>query len=501
MVSAKLLQIFATGPQDKILYGNPKITYFKTVYKQHTNFGSNYIVKDLSNYADFGKTLRIKVPREGDLLGATYMRFQLSLFTTSGGTIPLYTSFCNGIGSVIIEEIGLYVGGKKIESFPGEWIMLDNELFNDNNRKKEFYKMIQYHQQEYNVGSINEYEHQTPSSSPPPPPKYTITTPDRLADNSGKIDILVPIPFFYTKESGHYLPVCAMNEENIEILVKIRNKEDCLVRRINTLDNSSATINQSGFLTDDSGSGQSGVLYGDVINESVTPKIDTMQLIYNFYYLDDREKKFFVNTEHRYIVPLAKQLISSSHGWQAASQNIKTGLDIKDPVKFIVWTLQRESIKNKLKDYFNFTYSPTLGTITLLNNLPYETLSDCSNYMVSNYNFNINGHPLLDKMPSNVLKSAEIFNKFKTNSSLLFYTYSFALNPTDIYPSGTLNFSRIKNTDIIFNIEDRSSEADGNDIIDSVFPDYQDDRFILTPFTVSYNILAIKDGLTGLEFI
>ena len=61
MVSAKLLQIFATGPQDKILYGNPKITYFKTVYKQHTNFGSNYIVKDLSNYADFGKTLRILI--------------------------------------------------------------------------------------------------------------------------------------------------------------------------------------------------------------------------------------------------------------------------------------------------------------------------------------------------------------------------------------------------------------------------------------------------------
>merc|ERR1711916_47993 len=111
MVSAKLLQIFATGPQDKILYGNPKITYFKTVYKQHTNFGSNYIVKDVSNYADFGKTLRIKIPREGDLLGPTYIRFQLSLTNdndpSNSGIIPLYTSFCNGIGTVLIEEIGL----------------------------------------------------------------------------------------------------------------------------------------------------------------------------------------------------------------------------------------------------------------------------------------------------------------------------------------------------------------------------------------------------------
>ena len=121
--------------------------------------------------------------------------------------------------------------------------------------------------------------------------------------------------------------------------------------------------------------------------------------------------------------------------------------------------------------------------------------------MVTNYNFNINGHPLLDKMPSNILKSAEIYNKFKTNSHLLFYTYSFALNPKDIYPSGTLNFSRIKNTDIIFNLQDKTDDIDENDIADTHFPNYKDDKYILAPYTVSYNILAIKDGLTGLEFI
>ena len=492
MVSAKLLQIFATGPQDKILYGNPKITYFKTVYKQHTNFGSNYIVKDLSNYADFGKTLRIKVPREGDLLGATYIRFQLSLFDKSGTEEPLYTSFCNGIGSVIIEEIGIYVGGKKIESFPGEWIMLDNELYNDNNRKKEFYKMIQYHENEFNVGRINEFQLISSTGAT----TNTVTTPDRLSDNSGKLDVLVPIPFFYTKESGHYLPVCAMNEENIEIMIKIRDSNSCLSRRINTISTG------SDYLLDSSSSGQVNVNSGDIINEVVTTKIDTMQIIYNYYYLDDREKKFFINTNHRYIVPLTKQLISSNHDWQAESQNIKTTLDIKNPVKFIVWTLQRNSIRENLNDYFNFTYSPTVGTFEpSVINLPFETISDCNKYMVSNYNFNINGHPLLDKMPSNILKSAEIYNKFKTNSHLLFYTYSFALNPRDIYPSGTLNFSRIKNTDIVFNLEDKSSDIDDNDIDDTQFPDYQNETFTLTPYTVSYNILSIKDGLTGLEFI
>ena len=94
--------------------------------------------------------------------------------------------------------------------------------------------------------------------------------------------------------------------------------------------------------------------------------------------------------------------------------------------------------------------------------------------------------------------------KYSINLKLILVYYfilTVLLSIRDIYPSGTLNFSRIKNTDIIFNIEDRSSEADDNDTLDTVFPDYQDDRFILTPFTVSYNILSIKDGLTGLEFI
>ena len=81
MVSAKLLQIFAVGPtQDKKLYGNPQITFFKTVYQRHTNFGSNSICKDINNTnAGFGNIVRFKVQREGDLLAGIYIRAELSI--------------------------------------------------------------------------------------------------------------------------------------------------------------------------------------------------------------------------------------------------------------------------------------------------------------------------------------------------------------------------------------------------------------------------------------
>ena len=480
MVSAKLLQIFATGPQDKILYGNPKITYFKTVYKQHTNFGSNYIVKDLSSYAAFGKTLRFKVPREGDLLGATYIRFGLSLKNTSG-TNPYYSSFCNGIGSILIQEIGIYVGGKRLESFPGEWIMLDNEIYNDNSRKKEFYKMIGYKDFEFNIGTHS-----------PPYDIASSTTVNAVrnqeGDNLGDIDILVPIPFFYTKDTGFYLPVCAMNEENIEIVLKLRNSADCIVKNINS-------ASAPAVFTIDGGTTTSTINSGKIIDEQVDAQITSMEIIYNYYYLDDREKQYFMNNDHRYIIPIAKQGIKNNFNYVSNSQSMKTTLDIKHPVKFIAWTLQRESI-SKMNDYFNYTFSPTVGDDT--DNIFYDTIPDPDKNMVNTFNFDIDGHPLLDKLPSKILNSAELYSKFKNNSNLLFYLYSFSLHPRDIYPSGTLNFSRIKDTDIKFTLSDKTTPAD-NTLVD--IPNYTSDKFIMTPYTVYYNILSIKDGLSGLEFI
>ena len=34
MVSSSLLQLHAKGPIDKVMYGNPQVTYFKNVYKR-----------------------------------------------------------------------------------------------------------------------------------------------------------------------------------------------------------------------------------------------------------------------------------------------------------------------------------------------------------------------------------------------------------------------------------------------------------------------------------
>ena len=284
MVSAKLLQIFAVGPQDKKLYGNPQITFFKTVYQRHTNFGSNYICKDINNTnAGFGNIVRFKVQREGDLLAGIYIRAKLSItrvnqFSDNFNPIfapimrddPQYTSFVNGIGAIFIEKISLTAGGKVLEEFEGEWIFLDNELYNQKNNKDAFYKSIYYNPDTFLIGN------RSPSGFL------------RKGSNINDIDILIPVPFFFTKDTGLYLPVCAMNDETIEIELKIRSKEKLIIQRFrnNTSEPFLDSVN-SIIITNTPNAGEK-------YDEDVNLNIDRCQKLYTNFITYLMQKKNFL---------------------------------------------------------------------------------------------------------------------------------------------------------------------------------------------------------------
>ena len=104
MTLGNLIQISAQGPEDKFLYGNPQITYFKEVYKRSTNFAVNYTkVPFIGNdQADFGNTIRLNIPMKADLLAGIYMKIKLKdlerkeNYTYSDGTVnkvPNFTSY------------------------------------------------------------------------------------------------------------------------------------------------------------------------------------------------------------------------------------------------------------------------------------------------------------------------------------------------------------------------------------------------------------------------
>ncbi len=559
MVSAVLLQIMTEGPIEKILYGNPQMTFFKSVYIRPTNFASKYSVKSPPSKVDWGQTIDIKVPREADLLGGVSIRIKLSdllrkymyffptafIYTwrsikdqleferemqefqdlgyfdkpnsdspigaipyrdtiniSSTESIPSYTyipqhsSFVNGIGTAMIEHISIYAGSKLLERMTGEYIFLDNELTNEGNAKDMFYNSINFKK------------------------NFTIAT-----DNLDNLDLIVPIPFFFTKEPGSYLPIMAMNNEDIVIRIKLRELEECIVHQYNIYekygDNNlgNQSVGKSGSVlfqivpnpgqvneqseqrypyiqpaanttdTDtDPGYNQQPLFPVDTntpIKEDLKSEIEIFEIIYKFYHINREEQIYLLKNKHNYIIPTVKQ-INSVNFSSSIYSSIEIPLEFVRPTKFLVFTLQRKKILDE-HDYYNYTYvNKFLRTLTNGDGLIIDT-SHNNAHILDRFNLSLDGVDLLDNIPAKLLTNIELLTKFRNNTTPLIYAYSFAINPNDYYPSGTLNFSQFMKQFIKLTTVDHSL--------------FESDELIFNGYYVSYNILTIVDGLSGLRYV
>ena len=75
-----VMQLVAYGVQDVYLTGSASITFWKVIYKRHTNFAIEPIEQSFSGTADFGKSsVTSLIARNGDLMSRTYLKATVSL--------------------------------------------------------------------------------------------------------------------------------------------------------------------------------------------------------------------------------------------------------------------------------------------------------------------------------------------------------------------------------------------------------------------------------------
>ena len=74
-----LMQLVAYGAQDIYLTGNPQITFFKTVYRRHTNFSMETINQTFNATVEFGKKSSCTISRNGDLIHRGYLSIDVEL--------------------------------------------------------------------------------------------------------------------------------------------------------------------------------------------------------------------------------------------------------------------------------------------------------------------------------------------------------------------------------------------------------------------------------------
>lgn len=65
------------GKINKTLTGDPNISYFKYLYRRHTNFATETINIHCNGCPEFGKRVTFVMPRQSDLIGPTYAQIVL----------------------------------------------------------------------------------------------------------------------------------------------------------------------------------------------------------------------------------------------------------------------------------------------------------------------------------------------------------------------------------------------------------------------------------------
>ena len=145
MPSGGLLDLVAHGIQDVFLIGNPQITFFKTVYKRHTNFSMESIQIPLIGDPNFNTRYSCTIPVKGDLLSSLFLEVDLpqitSNFTSDSGYHGDYTvgqgtiSWINNIGHGLIDHIDFKIGGQIVDTNYGEWMEIWTELSQEIGRK------------------------------------------------------------------------------------------------------------------------------------------------------------------------------------------------------------------------------------------------------------------------------------------------------------------------------------------------------------------------------
>ena len=116
------MQLVAYGAQDIYLTGNPQITFFKVVYRRHTNFAMEAVEQTMNGSDAYGGKAVATVSRNGDLVGRMYVEHNV--------TLPASQSIdtVNNYGHALLREVTCEIGGQEIDKQTGRWMQIWSDL-------------------------------------------------------------------------------------------------------------------------------------------------------------------------------------------------------------------------------------------------------------------------------------------------------------------------------------------------------------------------------------
>ena len=307
-----LMQLVAYGAQDIYLTGNPQITFFKVIYRRHTNFSMEAIEQTFNGSADFGKKVSCTISRNGDLMYRVYLQVTLPEVNLKDGQS---FRWLNWVGHCLIKAVDVEIGGQQMDKHYGQWLHIWNELTQTPGHQAGYANM---------VGNV---------------PKLTQVISSSESDKTGgcmpETTLYIPLQFWFCRNPGLALPLIALQYHEVKINLEFNDVRNCCW-----------SVDNTGMLIDCCLSLQAASLYVDYI------------------YLDTDERRRFAQVSHEYLI---EQLQFTGAETVSTCCN-KIKLNFNHPCKEIIWVAQPQGNLDCNvpggPQWFNFTDAPDLTYYT-----------------------------------------------------------------------------------------------------------------------------------------
>jgi hypothetical protein len=171
-----LMQLVSYGSQDIYLTGNPQMTFFKFVYRRHTNYAIEQIEQSFIGNATLGKKITCNIARDGDLLYRLYLEILFSNTNLNE----------NYLGYQLIDYIELEIGNQLVQRLTSEWMILWYDLINTYDKMTILDNMVGVTQQE----------------------------------------LYIPLPLFFCRNAGSALPLIALQYHDVKLHIYFKNTEN-----------------------------------------------------------------------------------------------------------------------------------------------------------------------------------------------------------------------------------------------------------------------------------
>ena len=233
-----LMQLVAYGAQDVYLTGNPQITFFKVVYRRHTNFAIETIEHTLNGTLEFGTRATVTLPRNADLVSKMYLKIVLNEIDPAGNSF----AWVKRIGHAIIQQIEVEIGGTIIDRQNGTWLDIWYELARSGDHERGYARLIG------DVPELTSYN----------------------TDIKEEYTLFIPLQFWFNRYIGLAVPLIALQFHDLRIHIDFSPSTNLFIRDCN-FDTTLVTMNDASILV-------------------------------NYVYLDSEERRRFAQVGHEYLI-------------------------------------------------------------------------------------------------------------------------------------------------------------------------------------------------------